>query len=64
MRFHSNQLSWAIKHPLINQYFKYHSPDFICFVTMPAPVISSLDEIYCIFELDNDIKILDTFILN
>ena len=27
--------------------FKYHSPGFICFSTMLAPVIPSLDEIYC-----------------
>ena len=47
MRFHGNQLSWAIKHPFISLCFKYHSPGFICFSTMLAPVISSLDEIYC-----------------
>ena len=47
MCFHGNQLSWAIKHPLISLCLKYHSPGFICFPTMLAPVISSLDEIYC-----------------
>ena len=47
MRFHSNQLSWVINYPFINLCFKYHSPGFICFSTMLAPVISSLDEIYC-----------------
>ena len=50
MRFYSNQLSHAIKHLFINVCFKYHSPCFICFSTMFAPVISSLDEIYCIFS--------------
>ena len=47
MCFHGNQLSWAIKHPVISLYLKYHSPGFICFLTTLAPVISSLDEIYC-----------------
>ena len=47
MCFHGNQLSWAIKHPLISLCFKYYFPGFICFPTMLAPVISSLDEIYC-----------------
>ena len=47
MCFHGNQLSWAIKHPFISLCFKYHSPGFICFSTVLAPVISSLDEIYC-----------------
>ena len=49
MRFHSNQLSWVINYPFISLCFKYHSPGFICFSTMLAPVISSLDEIYCSF---------------
>ena len=48
MCFHGNQLSWAIKHPVISLYLKYHTPGFICFPTILAPVISSLDEIYCI----------------
>ena len=47
MHLHSNQLSWAIKHPFISLTLKYHSPGFICFSTMLAPSISSLDEIYC-----------------
>ena len=47
MRFHGNQLLWAIKHLFISLYFKYHSPGFICFSAMLAPVISSLDKIYC-----------------
>ena len=47
MCFHGNQLSWAIKHPIISLCLKYHSPGFICFPTILAPVISSLDEIYC-----------------
>ena len=48
MRFHSNQLSSAINLPFISLCFEYHSPGFICFSAMLAPVISSLDEIYCI----------------
>ena len=48
MCFHGNQLSWAIKHPIISLCLKYPSPGFICFPTILAPVISSLDEIYCI----------------
>ena len=51
MCFHGNQLSWGIKHPFISLYSKYHSPSFICLSTMLAPVISSLDEIYCNFPL-------------
>ena len=49
MCFHGNQLSisWAIKYPFIKLFSKYHSPGFICFSTMLALVISSLDEIYC-----------------
>ena len=47
MCFHGNQLSWVIKHPIISLCSKYHSPSFICLSTMLAPVISSLDEIYC-----------------
>ena len=38
MCFHSNQLSWGIKHPFINLYSKYHSPGFICLSTMLAPL--------------------------
>ena len=47
MRFHGNQLSRAIKHPFNSLCFKYHSSGFICFSALLAPVISSLDEIYC-----------------
>ena len=47
MRFHGNQISWAIKHPFISSCLKYHSPGLIFSSTMLAPVISSLDEIYC-----------------
>ena len=47
MRFHGNQLSWAIKHLFISLCFKYHFPGFFLYFTMLAPVISSLDEIYC-----------------
>ena len=47
MCFHGNQLSWGIKHPLISLRSKYRSPAFIRLSTMLAPVISSLDEIYC-----------------
>ena len=47
MCFHGNQLSWGINHPLISLWSKYHSFAFIRLCTMLAPVISSLDEIYC-----------------
>ena len=47
MCFHGNQLSWGIKHPIISLYSKYHSLGFIRFPVMLAPVISSLDGIYC-----------------
>ena len=50
MCFHGNQLSWGINHPLISLWSKYRSPAFIRFSTMLAPVISSLDEIYCILQ--------------
>ena len=52
MRFHGNQLSWVINYPFINLCFKYHFPGYISFSTMLAPVISSLNEIYCtVFSL-------------
>ena len=58
MCFHGNQLSWAKKHPFISLCFKYHSLGFICFSTMLAPVISSLDEIYCtIFKSIHNFRI-------
>merc|ERR1711942_418986 len=49
MCFHGNQLSWAIKHPIFSLYLKYRSSGFICFLTILAPFISSIDEIYCIY---------------
>ena len=52
MCFHGNQLSWGIKHPFISLYSKYHSPGFICFSSMLAPVIPSLDGIYCTISDD------------
>ena len=47
MCFHGNRVSWGINHPLISLYSKYQPPSFICSSIMLAPVISSLDEIYC-----------------
>ena len=47
MCFHGNRPSWGIKHPIISLWSKYHSPGIICLFIMLAPVISSLDEIYC-----------------
>ena len=56
MRFHSNQLSWAIKRPFISLSLKYHFPDFILFSTMLAPIMSCLDEIYCMCKKANTRK--------
>ena len=56
MCFHGNQLSWGIKHPLISLWSKYCSPGFICLSTVLAPVISSLDEIYCIYRKKPNIE--------
>ena len=50
MRFHGSPLSWAIKHHFISLCCKYQSPGFIRFPTMHAPVISSLDKIYCMLS--------------
>ena len=47
MCFHGNQVSWGINHSFISIYFKYQPLSFICSCIMLAPVISSLDEIYC-----------------
>ena len=47
MRFHGNQVSWGINHSFINSYSKYQPSSFICSSIVLAPVISSLDEIYC-----------------
>ena len=47
MRFHSNQLSWSIKHHFISVCSKYQSSGFIRFATILAPDILSLDKIYC-----------------
>ena len=49
MRFHGNQLSLAIMHNFISLCLKYQFPNFIYFPTMLAPIILSLDEIYCIY---------------
>ena len=51
MCFHGNQISWGINHSFISLYSKYQPPSFICSSIMLAPVISSLDEIYCICPL-------------
>ena len=48
MCFHGNRVSWGINHSFISLYSKYQPPSFICSSIMLAPVISSLDEIYCI----------------
>ena len=48
MCFHCNQHPWAIKHPFISLYSKYHSLYFICLPVMNSPVFPSLDDIYCI----------------
>ena len=53
MYFHGNQLSWGIKHPLINLWSKYHFSNFVHLFTMLAPIMSSLDEIYCTGTLKN-----------
>ena len=47
MCFHGNQPSWGINHSFISLYFKYQSPRFTSIPVILAPVISSLDEIYC-----------------
>ena len=59
MCFHGNQLSWVIKHPFISLCFKYHFLSFICFSYMLAPVISNLDEIYCISEEEIRLREVD-----
>ena len=50
MCFHGNRISWGINHSFISLYSKYQPYSFICSSIMLAPVISSLDEIYCIFK--------------
>ena len=50
MCIHGNQVLWQINHCFIRSYFKYQPPSFICSPIMLAPVISSLDEIYCTFR--------------
>ena len=47
MCFHSNRPSWGINHFFVSLCFKNQSPCFISFPIILAPVISSLDEIYC-----------------
>ena len=56
MCFHGNQLSWGINHPLISLWSKYPSPALIRLSTMLAPVISSLDKIYCTSEEVREIE--------
>ena len=45
--FHGSQLSWGMNHSFVNLYSNYQPPSFICFSILLAPVISSLDKIYC-----------------
>ena len=40
-----------------NLHFKYQPPNFICSPIMLAPVISSLDEIYCTISKNDAIHI-------
>ena len=47
MRFHGNQVSWGINYSFISVYSKYQPTSFICSSIVLAPVISSLEEIYC-----------------
>ena len=49
MCFHGNRISWGINHSFISLFSKYQLHSFICSSIMLAPVISSLDEIYCTF---------------
>ena len=58
MCFHGNRPSWGIKHPIISLWSKYHSSGFIRLSIMLAPVISSLDEIYCISILSYAVEVL------
>ena len=51
MRFHGNHVSWGINHFFISLYSKYQPSSFICSSIVFAPVISSLDEIYCIIPI-------------
>ena len=51
MCFHGNRISWGINHSFISLYSKYQPSSFICSSIMLAPVISSLDEIYCTLSL-------------
>ena len=53
---HGSRPSWATNHYFVNLYSKYQSPCCICFSIMLAPVISSLDEINCIYDLDATIS--------
>ena len=59
MCFHGNQISWGINHSFISLYSKYQPPSFICSSIMLAPVISSLDEIYCTSSLFFHINVTD-----
>ena len=49
--FHGNRILWGINHSLISLYFKYQLSSFFCSSLMLNPIISSLDEIYCISSL-------------
>ena len=65
MCFHGNWVSWRINHSIINLYSKYQPPSFICSSIMLAPVISSLDEIYCskfrLYRRSNNISAVSSF---
>ena len=63
MRFHRNQVSWGISYSFIILYLKYQPPSFISSPIMLSPVISSLDEIYCmrVFTLTNTCSYTNDF---
>ena len=52
MFFHGNQHLWAVKHPFISLYSKYHSLNFVCLPVMNSPIIPSLDDIYCMWWMN------------
>ena len=64
MRFHGNQVSWGINHSFINLYSKYQPSSFICSSIVLAPVISSLDEIYCIKTVQSLLSKIDCLLLS
>ena len=51
MCFHGNRISWGINHFFISLYSKNQPLSFICSSIMLAPVISTLDEIYCSWKI-------------